>query len=93
MRRPKTCLMPRLGSTFGSTASSIRPCPGWQVALDLPRAGNVPEGFGHLYTHRANLESWVEITQPEGWTTARTDQLVPILEAQPTYEEAAASSS
>jgi uncharacterized membrane protein len=65
----------------------------WQVALDLPGAGNVPEGFGHLYTHRANLESWVEITQPEGWTTTSTDKLVPILEAQPTYEEAAASSS
>jgi uncharacterized membrane protein len=65
----------------------------WQVALDLPGAGNVPEGFGHLYTHRANLESWVEITQPEGWTTTKTDKLVPILDAQPTYEEAADSSS
>ena len=59
----------------------------WQVALDLPGAGGVPEGFGHLYTERANLESWVEITQPEGWTTAQTDQLVPILEAQPSYDE------
>jgi uncharacterized membrane protein len=65
----------------------------WQVALDLPGAGNVPEGFGHLYTYRANLESWVEITQPEGWTAEKTDQLVPILEAQPTYQEAADSSS
>ena len=65
----------------------------WQVALDLPGAGNVPEGFGHLYTYRANLESWVEITQPEGWTTAKTDQLVPILEAQPTWREALDASS
>jgi uncharacterized membrane protein len=56
----------------------------WQVALDLPGAGNVPAGFGHLYTYRSNLESWVEITRPEGWTTAKTDRLVPILEAQPT---------
>jgi uncharacterized membrane protein len=65
----------------------------WQVALDLPGAGNVPWGFGHMYTYRSNLESWVEITQPENWTTEKTDQLVSILEAQPTYEEAAAASS
>jgi uncharacterized membrane protein len=54
----------------------------WQVALDLPGAGAIPEGFGHLYTRRANLESWVEITQPEGWTAARTDELVAYMEAQ-----------
>jgi len=65
----------------------------WQVALDLPGAGNVPWGFGHLYTYRANLESWVEITQAEGWTPARTDQLVTILEAQPRYDEAEDTSS
>ena len=65
----------------------------WQVALDLPGAGNVPWGFGHMYTYRSNLESWVEITQPEDWTTEKTDQLVSILEAQPTYEQAADSSS
>jgi uncharacterized membrane protein len=65
----------------------------WQVALDLPGAGNVPWGFGHMYTYRSNLESWVEITQPKDWTTEKTDQLVSILEAQPTYEEAADSSS
>ena len=65
----------------------------WQVGLDLAGAGNVPWGFGHMYTYRSNLESWVEITQPKDWTTERTDQLVTILEAQPTYEEAADSSS
>ena len=65
----------------------------WQVALDLPGAGSVPWGFGHMYTYRSNLESWVEITQPEDWTTEKTDELVSILEAQPTYEEAADSSA
>ena len=60
----------------------------WQVALDLPGAGNVPEGYGHLYTYRANLESWVEITQPEDWTTTDTDKLVTILEDQQRYNEA-----
>lgn len=65
----------------------------WQVALDLPGAGNVPWGFGHLYPYRSNLESWVEITQPEGWTPAMTDQLVTILDAQPDYNAEADSSS
>ncbi len=59
----------------------------WQVALDLPGAGNVPWGFGHLYSYRSNLESWVQITQPEGWTDARTDKLVGILDAQPDYDQ------
>ncbi len=65
----------------------------WQVALDLPGAGNVPWGYGHMYSYRSNLESWVEITQPEGWTPAKTDQLVTILDAQPEYNADADSSS
>ena len=56
----------------------------WQVALDLPGAGNVPEGFGHLYSKRANLEGWVAVTNPEGWTQAKTEALVSVLEATPT---------
>ncbi len=65
----------------------------WQVALDLPGAGNVPAGFGHLYTMRSNLESWVQITQPEGWTQDQTDALVPVLEAQPRWQAVAEPSS
>ncbi|MCU0282858.1 MAG: alpha/beta-hydrolase family protein [Candidatus Nanopelagicales bacterium] len=63
----------------------------WQVALDLPGAGAVPEGFGHLYTRRSNLVGWVGITQPEGWTAQRTDELVAFMDAQPTLEEYAAT--
>jgi uncharacterized membrane protein len=55
----------------------------WQVALDLPGAGNVPDGFGHLYSKRANTEAWVAVTQPKGWTGERTDALTTVLEAQP----------
>ena len=64
-----------------------------QVALDLPGAGSIPEGFGHLYTNRANLESWVELTQPEGWTAERTDALVTLLESQAALEAEDDSSS
>lgn len=47
----------------------------WQVLLDMPGAGSVPEGFGHMYTFRENLDSWVGITQPEGWSDADSAQL------------------
>ena len=56
----------------------------WQVALDLPGAGNVPWGFGHMYSKTANLESWVAVTDPEGWTPEKTAELAGILESQPT---------
>jgi len=42
----------------------------WQVALDLPAAGSVPEGYGHLYTKAANIDAWVGLTEPDDWTDA-----------------------
>ena len=47
----------------------------WQVALDLPAAGNVPAGHGHLYTSGEYLDAWLGVTQPEGWTASDTDAL------------------
>ncbi len=47
----------------------------WQVALDLPAAGSVPEGFGHLYTDAANAAAWIGVTEPSGWTDADTERL------------------
>ncbi len=55
----------------------------WQVALDLPGAGNVPWGYGHMYSKQANTESWVAVTNPEGWTPEKTAELVATLESQP----------
>ncbi len=48
---------------------------GWQTMLDMPAAGSVPEGFGHMYTAKANLQAWVGVTEPEGWTRADTEAL------------------
>lgn len=59
----------------------------WQVALDLPGAGNVPEGFGHMYSKRANLDGWIAVTDPEGWTQARTDDIATALETTPTAND------
>jgi uncharacterized membrane protein len=47
----------------------------WQVLLDLPAAGSVPEGFGHLFTPEANAQAWIDVTRPEPWTAADSDAL------------------
>ena len=47
----------------------------WQVAFDLPAAGTVPEGFGHLYTVEANTAGWAGVTDPDGWTPDDTAEL------------------
>ena len=54
-----------------------------QVAFDLPGSTSVPEGFGHLYSKKANAESWVAITNPPGWTAEKTAALTALLESQP----------
>jgi uncharacterized membrane protein len=54
-----------------------------QVAFDLPGSTSVPEGFGHLYSKKANAESWVAITNPPGWTAEKTTALTALLESQP----------
>jgi uncharacterized membrane protein len=47
----------------------------WQVLLDLPAAGSVPEGFGHLFTREANAQAWIDVTRPEPWTASDSDAL------------------
>jgi uncharacterized membrane protein len=52
---------------------------GWQVMMDLPAAGSIPEGYGHLYTRQANAEAWIAVTRPEGWTASDTERLTDYL--------------
>jgi uncharacterized membrane protein len=60
----------------------------WQVALDLPVAGNVPAGHGHLYTSGEYLSGWIGITEPEGWSDEDFERLEPILaERERTLDE------
>ena len=58
----------------------------WQVALDLPAAGSVPTGHGHMYSKQSNAEAWAAMTQPEGWTPAETERLVAQMDADGTGE-------
>jgi uncharacterized membrane protein len=55
----------------------------WQVLFDLPAAGSVPEGFGHLFTREANAQAWIEVTRPEQWTAADSAALRRHLALQP----------
>ncbi|WP_330474088.1 alpha/beta hydrolase [Terrabacter sp. C0L_2] len=55
----------------------------WQVLLDLPGAGSIPMGYGHLYSATSNLESWVAVTNPPGWTPEKTAILASLLEKRP----------
>ncbi|HEX7538338.1 MAG TPA: alpha/beta-hydrolase family protein [Dermatophilaceae bacterium] len=56
----------------------------WQVALDLPAAGCVPDGYGHMYSKRANLEGWIATANPQGWNGAKTQELTAVLDARTT---------
>jgi uncharacterized membrane protein len=47
----------------------------WQVLFDLPAAGSVPDGYGHLFTSEANAQAWIDVTRPEPWTAADSDAL------------------
>ncbi|MCB0898177.1 MAG: alpha/beta-hydrolase family protein [Actinobacteria bacterium] len=58
----------------------------WQVALDLPAAGSVPIGHGHMYSPQSNAEAWAAMTQPPGWTSEQTKQLVTVMQAQGTAQ-------
>lgn len=46
----------------------------WQVTMDMALSTDVPYGFGHSYGPES-VYMWAEILQPEGWTTAQSDQI------------------
>ncbi|WP_392543839.1 alpha/beta hydrolase [Oryzobacter telluris] len=43
----------------------------WQVLLDMPGAGAVPDGYGHQYSYESNLRAWAAVTEPPNWTPER----------------------
>ena len=52
----------------------------WQTLLDLPAAESTPDGYGHLYSIRANVQSWAAVTDAAGWTSADTETLTALME-------------
>ena len=54
----------------------------WQVLLDMPGAGNVPEGYGHMYSATLQVDAWAAVTRPPGWTAERAHRIATLLEAK-----------
>ena len=53
----------------------------WQVTADLPFAGNVPDGHGHVYTTQY-VGAWVQILQPPGWDDDDSERLRDLLSGE-----------
>ena len=47
----------------------------WQVLLDMPGAGNVPTGYGHMYSARANLRAWAAVSDPPNWSADKAARI------------------
>jgi uncharacterized membrane protein len=47
----------------------------WQVLLDMPGAGNVPTGYGHMYSATANMQAWAAITDPPNWSSDKAARI------------------
>ena len=51
----------------------------WQVAADMTNAASVPGGHGHNYGN-FELDGWVAVAAPDGWTPADTERIRQALE-------------
>ena len=47
----------------------------WQIAADMPMAGNVAPGYGHNYAASSNVDAWAALTQPTGWSEEKANTL------------------
>lgn len=54
----------------------------WQITIDQMFGVNVPAGHGHNYGNTA-AASWAAVTQPEGWTNEKSQQLQKIIDSYP----------
>jgi uncharacterized membrane protein len=80
--QPDWLLDGQRGAEISEDFHYARLITGWQVMMDLPAAGSIPEGYGHLYTKQANARAWIAVTRPEGWTEAKTERLIRFLTDQ-----------
>ncbi len=46
----------------------------WQVGFDMNNAGGMPAGHGHNYND-TQLDGWIAVAAPPGWTTADTERV------------------
>jgi uncharacterized membrane protein len=46
-----------------------------QLALDMGMATSTPMGYGHVYAPEHYVDAWLAVTDPQGWTPDRIEQL------------------
>ncbi|HUP16417.1 MAG TPA: alpha/beta-hydrolase family protein [Acidimicrobiia bacterium] len=80
-RRPDWLLDGQRGVEISDHFQYTRLITGWQVMMDLPGAGSIPHGYGHLYTRQANVEAWIAVTRPDGWSEDDKEELIDFLVA------------
>lgn len=78
-RQPDWLLDGQRGVEISDEFQYTRFITGWQVMMDLPAAGSIPEGYGHMYSKQANAEAWIAVTRPEGWSGDDTEHLIDFL--------------
>lgn len=62
----------------------------WQMAFDLAGAGDVPVGWGHMYSPGANGAAWAAVTRPDDWSDGDTRALQDHLDERLRHQEAQA---
>jgi uncharacterized membrane protein len=78
-RQPDWLLDGQRGVEISDEFRYTRLITGWQVMMDLPAAGSIPEGYGHLYSKQANAEALISVTRPAGWSEDHTERLIDFL--------------
>ncbi|MDS7596534.1 alpha/beta-hydrolase family protein [Agrobacterium tumefaciens] len=46
-----------------------------QLGLDVAAATTAPMGYGHVYAPEHYIDAWMEVTQPQGWTSEDIQRL------------------
>lgn len=62
----------------------------WQVFGDLPFAGEVPGGHGHIFGSNV-VDGWLAVNTPDGWTSAQTTKLRALMDNKHGLSESPAS--
>ncbi|HKJ56012.1 MAG TPA: alpha/beta-hydrolase family protein, partial [Nitriliruptoraceae bacterium] len=65
MEQPDWLLPGQRGPDVSETFVWVPLVTMWQVLVDLPGAGNTPEGFAHLYAKPEGARAWAAITEPD----------------------------
>jgi len=78
-REPDWLLEGQRGAEISDQFQYTQLITGWQVMMDLPAAGSIPEGYGHLYSKQANAEAWIAVTRPDAWSEDDTERLIDFL--------------